>query len=314
MSLLDWYHSHGRKNLPWRQDASPYHIYISEIMLQQTQVKTVLDRYYFPFLETFPTLQDIANAPIEKVLKAWEGLGYYTRARNLHKAALTCSGKLPSTPEELLALSGIGQNTAHAILAFGHHQPYPLLEANIKRIIARLYALENPSEKELWQRAWDLLDTQYSFDYNQAMMDLGALVCTPKIPDCSHCPYTLTCRGKENPLLYPTPKIKKKVPTKKLYALVLKQEEKFGLIVRKEKLLGGLWGFTQRLEKPKDAQEVGRVTHTYSHFKLELTVLTCKDKTGTDGWFSPEEIKSLALSRVDLKILQLLEKDNYENI
>lgn len=307
MSLLEWYREHGRKNLPWRQDASPYHIYISEIMLQQTQVKTVLDRYYFPFLEMFPTLQDLANAPIDKVLKAWEGLGYYTRARNLHKAALTCRGELPNTSEKLLALCGIGQNTAHAILAFGYHQPYPLLEANIKRIIARLYALEKPNEKELWQRAWDLLDTEHSFDHNQAMMDLGALVCTPKSPDCSHCPYTLTCKGKETPLLYPTPKIKKKVPTKKLYALVLKKEEKFGLIVRKEKLLGGLWGFTQRLEKPKGSKEVGKVTHTYSHFKLELTVLTCNDITEVDGWFSKEEIMSLALSRVDIKILQLLE-------
>ena len=135
-AIQEWYATHGRKDLPWRNTKEPYHIYISEIMLQQTQVSTVLARYYFPFLKKFPTLSVLAKAPEVEVLKAWEGLGYYQRARNLHKAAKITAPQLPHTLEGLLALPGIGQNTAHAILAFAHHKPVPVLEANVKRVIA----------------------------------------------------------------------------------------------------------------------------------------------------------------------------------
>ncbi|MBY0354265.1 MAG: hypothetical protein K2Q12_00885, partial [Rickettsiales bacterium] len=138
-TIHDWYAAHGRHSLPWRLTRDPYAIYVSEIMLQQTQVATVLTRFYHPFLARFPTLQSLADASQEEVLKAWEGLGYYSRARNLHQAAKICAPTLPTTVEGLLELPGIGRNTAHAIAAFAYHQPVAVMEANVKRVLHRLH-------------------------------------------------------------------------------------------------------------------------------------------------------------------------------
>lgn len=180
--LHTWYRQHGRHHLPWRNTDDPYPIWLSEVMLQQTQVQTVLERFYFPFLERFPNIAALAAAEEQEVLKCWQGLGYYTRARNLHKAARIVQSTLPETVEALHQLPGIGRNTAHAIAAFAFRQPVAIMEANVKRILCRIFALEKPSEAELWQRATELLDTHNPFDYNQAMMDIGAGVCTPDAP------------------------------------------------------------------------------------------------------------------------------------
>ena len=182
--LHAWYEAHGRHDLPWRTTADPYAIYISEIMLQQTQVKTVLERFYFPFLKRFPTLQSLADAPQADVMKHWEGLGYYRRAANLHKAAKQAAPSMPDSVEGLLSLSGIGQNTAHAVAAFAYKLPVPVLEANVKRVVARIFALETPTPNQWWDAAWALLNTDNPFDYNQAMMDLGSAICTPKARAC----------------------------------------------------------------------------------------------------------------------------------
>ena len=187
-AIFEWYHINGRHDLPWRQTEDAYKIYLSEIMLQQTQVKTVLERFYFPFLKRFPTLESVAKAPLDDVLKAWEGLGYYTRAKNLHHTAMTCEKALPSSPEELGGLKGIGKSTAHAICAFAYKQALPILDANVKRVLCRFYGLECKDEKVLWQKAWELLDTKHPYEYNQAMMDIGSMVCTPKEPQCDRCP------------------------------------------------------------------------------------------------------------------------------
>jgi A/G-specific adenine glycosylase len=219
-ALARWYQTHGRHDLPWRTTDDPYHIWLSEVMLQQTQVATVRDRFYAPFLAKFPSVAALAAAPEAAVMKAWEGLGYYSRARNLHKAAKQVSGarcQVPALltktwnarPETLLSLPGIGRNTASAILAFAYHQPVAILEANVKRIIARVFALTQPNDAELWAGAEALLNRDEPFNYNQAMMDIGALICTPKNPNCNACPASSICKGKIAPEKYPTPKTKK---------------------------------------------------------------------------------------------------------
>lgn len=307
-AIFKWYQLYGRHDLPWRKTSDAYEIYISEIMLQQTQVKTVLERFYGPFLERFPTLKSIQEAPLDDVLKMWEGLGYYTRAKNIHHTALTCKGILPQNAEALEALKGIGKSTAHAICAFAHHQALPILDANIKRVLCRFCALEVKDEKILWQKAWELLNRHHPYEHNQALMDLGALVCTSKNPDCQHCPLHVECMGKEDYERYPLKVALKKSPLKKRYALVILRNQSLGLIQRKERLLHGLWGFIQSDCFPEDGRIIGAVQHTYSHFKLHLNVLITQEEHPVEGWFSAHNIHSIALSSVDLKILTLLKE------
>ncbi len=281
--LLSWYYTEGRKGLPWRETHDAYAIYISEIMLQQTQVATVLARFYHPFLEKFPTMVSLAEAKEETVMKAWQGLGYYQRARNLHRTAQHCvaqhGGQLPDSEEALLALPGIGKNTARAILCFGHRQEVAIMEANIKRVLSRFYALEAPSDTLLWERADDFLHHGESFDHNQAMMDLGAMVCTKTNPDCANCPLNFTCLGKSDPEYY-TPTISKKVPTKHFSILVhckapsphQNGEIQLAMAPRSTRLLQGMHSFVMQPKEnalPQDAVLLGHVQHAYSHFKVE---------------------------------------------
>lgn len=333
-ALSAWYQTHGRHDLPWRNTADPYRIWLSEVMLQQTQVSTVLARFYHPFLETFPTVESLAAAPREKVMKAWEGLGYYRRAGNLHEAAKRARRAMPRDVAGLLALPGIGQNTAHAIAAFAYHQPVAILEANVKRVVARVFALETPSTNELWTTAEMLLNHAHPFDHNQAMMDLGSMICTPKHPKCGECPAAIICAGKAAPESYPTPKAKKQVPTREVVILVREDAAgRYFLEARDAALLGGLYGFPQmpqavssrrksgsresssnseaglRSRVAPGMTELGTVTHIYSHFKLIGTVLHERvgAKTNSPDWHSRKEIAALPLSKLDHKVLALVE-------
>lgn len=322
--LHTWYETHGRHDLPWRTTSDPYHVWLSEVMLQQTQVATVLARFYHPFLNTFPTVQSLAAAPREKVMKAWEGLGYYRRAGFLHEAAKRAHNGLPTDVEGLRALPGIGKNTAHAIAAFAYKQPVAILEANVKRIVARIFALEKPSDNDLWAGAEMLLNNSEPFHYNQAMMDLGSAVCTPKHPGCPACPANAICQGKHAPETYPTPKAKKQIPTRQYHILVLQDAAgRIHLEQRGDALLGGLYGFPQvpittdlrypaREMQVEQWQALGNVVHVYSHFRLEGTVklgVLPKKKSG-GGWYFPEEIAALPLSGVDHKVLALVMQRN----
>lgn len=317
-ALGAWYAAHGRHDLPWRNTPDPYAIWVSEVMLQQTQVETVRTRFYAPFLARFPTLEALATAPREAVMKAWEGLGYYRRAGHLHEAAKRVVSEkslvvsknsrtaYDSRLTTLLALPGVGRNTAHAILAFGFHQPYAVMEANVKRVLARLFALEHPSDAELWQLAEALLNYAEPFNYNQAMMDLGAMLCTPKAPDCAACPAAFFCEGKTSPEHYPAKKLAKKVPTRRV-VIVVQRDAKGRLLLeqREDKLLGGLYGFVQiphpahdvrrplpqgevkkaaRNLSPRERSKtatpfwgegncIGHITHVYSHFRLQAEVV-----------------------------------------
>lgn len=306
-SLLQWYEKNGRHDLPWRTTDDPYHIYLSEIMLQQTQVKTVLERFYFPFLERFPTLADVATSELDDVLKKWEGLGYYTRARNLHNAARQCNGILPTNAHDLMQLSGIGRSTAHAIAAFAYREPLPILDANVKRILHRYFALSERNDKKLWEYAYRLFDTKHPFEYNQAMMDVGAIICLPKKPQCEQCPYEQWCEGKIEPLSYPEAKKKMLKPIRQRSIIVHQRNEKYALKQRHEKFLHGLWGFYET-EAIAYGEFRGHITQHYSHFTLEADVYVTDDEITEEGfeWFDLEEITQLSLSRADHKVVDLL--------
>ncbi len=302
--IRNWYQIEGRQELPWRNTDDPYHIYLSEVMLQQTQVKTVLERYYYPFLEKFPTLKALSEAPLDDVLKMWEGLGYYNRAKNLHKTA-TLVDELPCRIEELIQLPGIGKNTAHAIASFAFQQPVPIMEANVKRILCRLHKLETPTDKALWNIAYTLVDKVNPFDYNQAMMDIGATICTVTNPKCNICPLIDICKGKKEPTRYPTKK-KRVVPTREQNILIRIYEDKISLTQREGKFLHGLWGF-ESVEVPiSGAEYLDQVTHAYTHFKLICKVYAYhENRPGQTHYFSEAEIQKLAISKVDEKIVKL---------
>ncbi len=280
-------------------------------MLQQTQVSTVLARFYDPFLQKFPTVQALADAPREAVMKAWEGLGYYRRAGNLHEAAKLARAGMPRDIAGLLALPGIGQNTAHAVAAFAYHQPVAIMEANVKRIVARIFALSTPSDNALWQAAEMLLNRAEPFHYNQAMMDLGSLICLSKNPKCGACPANTICLGQSDPEHYPAPKAKKQVPVREVILLVREDAAgKLYLEKRDAALLGGLYGFPQLTTPAKKGWEkLGTVTHVYSHFKLIGNVMheRVASRSNSADWHSREEIAALPLSKVDHKALALVE-------
>jgi A/G-specific adenine glycosylase len=313
-AIRAWYGLHGRHDLPWRLTDDAYAIYVSEVMLQQTQVSTVLSRFYHPFLHKFPTLEALAAAPLEEVLKAWEGLGYYTRARNLHRAALATSPQLPHTVEGLQALSGIGRNTAHAIAAFAYRQPVAVMEANIRRVLHRFTASEQMSEKEAWEWAEALLDRDDPFTYNQAMMDVGAMVCTPRNPRCDVCPLAPWCMGKDAPEHYPAPRARKIIPLKRVRMVVFECDRQWYLPTRTSRFLGGLLGFPTyemgesialggTVFEPDQCEHMGDITHAYSHFRLfaEVVRVACSSevmkRTDAGAWVRPEALQNLALSR-----------------
>jgi A/G-specific adenine glycosylase len=251
--LLRWFKRNSR-DLPWRKTRDPYAIWISEIMLQQTQVDTVIP-YYRKFLKTFPAVKPLAGADLSKVLKLWEGLGYYSRARNLHRASRVIAekfhGSIPDNSKDLLSLPGIGRYTAGAILSIAHNKEAAILDGNVKRVLSRLFAVSgNPAEKEteeaLWQISEALVPEKSPGDFNQALMDLGSMVCTPRDPQCVKCPLRDDCTGTASgdPERYPSRKIRKAIPHIEAVAGVIMKDGK--VLVRQraaEGLLGGLWEF-----------------------------------------------------------------------
>lgn len=317
--LARWYEAHGRRELPWRNTRDAYAIYLSEAMLQQTQVKTVLERFYHPFLTRFPSLAALASADEKDVLHAWQGLGYYSRARNLHRAAQMANGKMPNTVEGLIALPGIGRNTAHAVAAFAYHLPVPVLEANVKRVVARIFALKVPNEKQLWEYAGQLLNRDSPFNYNQAMMDIGSMVCTRRMPDCPACPANNICQGKHDPEAYPAAKVKKGVPVRRHRIVVLQNAKgQYYATPRESRFLGGLYhfvelaedatsfAFKERIFALKNARMLGDIVQKYSHFTLEAQVFLLKiDGSGTH-WHGNNALRQLPFSNAEQKILQLL--------
>ena len=305
-AIQSWYTVHGRHDLPWRQTQDAYPIYLSEIMLQQTQVGTVLERFYFPFLERFPTLADVAVASEEAVLKAWEGLGYYTRARNLHATAKKTQGTLPQTSAELEQLPGIGRSTAAAIACFAYGEAVPILDANVRRILYRFFRRRTAKAPELWRMAERLFDPEHPYTYNQAMMDIGATICTPKSPHCARCPLQESCRGQVHPERYPIPRPKTVRPIRRRTLWVYTDGERYALHRNTTRLLGGLCGFVQT-EDDLRGKMLGKVIHHYSHFTLEAVVVLTDEHPDTPiELYTLGQIDTLPLSGADRKALAML--------
>ncbi|TWH64660.1 A/G-specific DNA-adenine glycosylase [Azomonas agilis] len=293
--VLDWFDQHGRKNLPWQQEITPYRVWVSEIMLQQTQVATVLD-YYQRFMATLPDLKALAEAPEDEVLHLWTGLGYYSRARNLHKTAHILmqqyEGNFPASVEQLEALPGIGRSTAGAIASIALGMRAPILDGNVKRVLSRHWAVEGyPGESAVARQLWDLAErltpTERVNHYTQAMMDLGATLCTRTKPSCLLCPVVASCKahilGREQD--FPTPKPRQTVPQKHVVMPLLVDAQGCILLYRRPStgLWGGLWslpeleslsalplwaqrhGITLGLQQP-----LAEISHRFSHFQLQI--------------------------------------------
>jgi A/G-specific adenine glycosylase len=278
-------------------------------MLQQTQVGTVLERFYCPFLERFPTLEDVAKAKEDAVLKAWEGLGYYTRARNLHATAKLTGGALPATAQELEALPGIGRSTAAAIACFAYGEAVPILDANVRRILYRFFRRRQADTKSLWRMAERLFEAMHPYEYNQAMMDIGSMICTPKSPKCTQCPLASHCRGRHDPERYPAPRPSKPKPIRKRTILIYTDGERYGLQKGSKRLLGGLYGFPQ-METEVTGEILGRVIHHYSHFTLDAMVVLSDERLVEVELYTPSQIEALPLSGADRKAVGLLEQAN----
>ncbi|RKZ77709.1 MAG: A/G-specific adenine glycosylase [Gammaproteobacteria bacterium] len=295
--LLDWFDLHGRKDLPWQQQTTPYHVWLSEIMLQQTQVKTVIP-FYQNFIQHYSDITSLANASIDDVLSLWTGLGYYARARNLHKAATIMftdyDGKMPNSLEELIALPGIGRSTAGAIMALAYHQYFPILDGNVKRVLARYKTVSGwpgnrAVEQLLWQHAEQLLPKLRIAHYIQAQMDLGATVCTRKKPNCGKCPLRSECMAFQqgNPEDYPSPKPKKAIPIRKTNWIVAQSQS--GEILLQQRPDSGIWGGLWCFPEVNTAEDIQYICeqqlnlntinislkphfrHVFSHFKLDIT-------------------------------------------
>ena len=326
--LLSWYADQGR-DLPWRRTRDPYAIWISEVMLQQTQVKTVIP-YYERWLKEFPTVEQLAAAPQQQVLKQWEGLGYYARARNLHRAAQQIvaeyGGRFPQTVDEVIALKGIGRTTAGGILSAAFNQPVAILDGNVKRVLARLVALPAVPSKaltQLWQLSEQILDSQRPRDFNQAMMDLGATLCTRHNPVCLLCPWRPYCAAYNQNAVsgFPMTEPRKPLPHKRIGVAVITDDQGNILIDRRkqEGLLGGLWEFPGGKIEPNETVEdcvsreikeeldieilVGShlitIEHTYTHFKVTLNVFNCKHLSGDPKPLESDEVKWVTLDEID---------------
>lgn len=327
-SLLQWYAQAGRQ-LPWRNIDEPYAIWVSEMMLQQTQVKTVIP-YYQRWLRQFPGVVDLAAADQQTVLKAWEGLGYYARARNLHRAAQQMveqhQGQIPADFDAIVALPGIGRTTAGGILSSAFNLPYAILDGNVKRVLARLVALSVPPAKALnvlWQVSETLLDHSHPRDFNQALMDLGATLCTRRQPNCDRCPWQRHCRAYNLNVQseLPMSDTKAPLPHKQIGVAVIWNDQQEILIDRRkqEGLLGGLWEFPGGKIEPKEtieacirreiAEELGieiavgdrlcTITHAYSHFKVTLNVHHCTHLRGEPQPIECDEIRWVTLETID---------------
>lgn len=336
--VLAWFDDHGRKDLPWQRDTSPYRVWLSEIMLQQTQVKTVIP-YYERFTEAFPDVHALAAAPQDEVLHLWTGLGYYARARNLHKAAKKVSeelgGEFPDTVDGLCELPGVGRSTAGAIVSIAFQQRASILDGNVKRVLARYHRVEGwpgqtPVHNRLWEIAEHYTPHERCPDYTQAMMDLGATLCTRSAPACTACPLTEDCeaRAAGDPLAYPGKKPKKALPVKSTHFLIARAPS--GELCLEQRpatgIWGGLWCFPEidseatardhsidRWGKaPKALSTLPAFRHTFSHYHLDITPVLVELEDAPTGvvegsaqlWYNVRKPAQVGLAAPVAKLLQ----------
>ena len=343
-ALTAWY-DRSRRKLPWRETRNPYAIWVSEVMLQQTQVKTVVP-YFLEFMAAHPTVEDLAGADLAAILKSWEGLGYYARARNLHKAAkivaTDMAGRIPDDYRTFKSLPGVGDYIASAVLSIAFGLPFAVVDGNVKRVLSRLFTLDTPvnapgAHREFQGFSDRLLLRQDPGTFNQALMELGALVCTPRNPDCTSCPLAANCRAFSKNLTnrFPVRVKRKKVPTYPIAVGIVQKANRVLITRRKlDGLLGGLWEFPGGKVNPGETpdracareirEETGldvrvdtqltRVRHAYTHFKIEMDVFYCTFTGGQvalDGpidhaWVEPESLSDYAFPRANLKFIPMI--------
>ncbi len=339
--LLAWFARHAR-DLPWRRERTPYRVWVAEVMLQQTQVEKVRE-YYERFLARFPTLAALAAAPLEEVLKQWEGLGYYSRARALHRAAQEVvaryNGELPADVDALRRLPGIGAYTAGAVASIAFGIPAPAVDGNVRRVFGRVLALAAPSATDLEAavRAWLPDDAPGAF--TEALMELGATLCRPRAPQCLLCPWRDLCHAQMlgRPEAFPAPRPRKAIPHYDVVAAVTRRDDGRVLVARRREddMLGGLWEFPggkrEDGETLPDAlrrelwEELGievavdeqliAVEHAYTHFRITLYAFACRLVAGEPQcldcdafrWATLEELAALPMSAADRKITAILQ-------
>ena len=336
--LITWQKIHGRHDLPWQNTTDPYAIWVSEIMLQQTQVTAVIG-YYAKFMARFPTISALANATQDEVLQHWSGLGYYSRARNLHHAAQTIvdehDGVFPQDFDTIQTLSGIGRSTAAAIASFAFHQVQTILDGNVKRVLTRHFAISGwPStpkvEKSLWLLAEKLLPQSDMVAYTQGLMDLGATICTRSKPKCTLCPLNDSCLAREQNLtsVLPTSKPKKSIPEKNTTMLILRQGNEVMLVKRPPTgIWGGLWSlpiiendieFDQICQSLKliSKTESMQILHSFTHFTWILTAQIFKVEaeekeyllSELDGeWLSPQKATQMGIPTAMKKLISAVD-------
>ncbi|MEW9572322.1 A/G-specific adenine glycosylase [Rhodanobacter sp. Si-c] len=338
-ALLAWFDRHGRHDLPWQHPRDAYRVWLSEIMLQQTQVTTVAG-YFERFVAALPGLRALAAAPEDQVLALWSGLGYYRRARFLHRAAQLCvehhDGELPRDFDALAALPGIGRSTAGAILAQAHGLRFPILDGNVKRVLARYHGIhgypgERAVEKQLWQHADTHTPAARTADYTQAIMDLGATVCTRTRPCCAACPLAADCVARRDGLtaVLPGAKPAKTIPVRETVMLVLRDARGRVLLERRgpQGVWSGLWSLPEagghdeawrrarQHARIDDAQSLAPFTHVFSHYKLRIEPLLFDGATAPHGiadnpglrWCGVDELAALGLPAPVRKLLEQLE-------
>jgi len=296
--LLAWYEIQGRHELPWRNTDNMYHIYLSEIMLQQTQVNRVRDEYYPQFLEKFPSLQALANASQDEVLAAWSGLGYYSRARNLQKTAQSVGDTLPKMQEELIKLPGIGRYTASAICSFGHKQNIPVVDTNIARVIKRFFALLNPKDALIWKNATDFVNAKEPRDHNLALMDLGSLICLPKNPKCDACPLSKECQGKEEPELYTKTKKKEYESLELFYGVYIKNDQ-IALQISQERMYKDMLILPS--VDPIEEDFLGSFKHSYTKYRLSVNLYKIDLLEGEFVWVDLKQLENAPISSLTKK-------------
>ncbi len=342
-AILYWFDQYGRHDLPWQKNPTPYRVWVSEIMLQQTQVATVLP-YYARFLKSFPSVESLAEADIDQVLHHWSGLGYYARGRNLHKAAQQIvsehHGEFPTTFDQIVALPGIGRSTAGAILSLSMQQRFPILDGNVKRVLTRFNAIEGwpgqtKIEEKLWKIAKQNTPERNVDSYTQAIMDLGATVCTRSKPKCQNCPVEKDClaRKSDRQKDFPYSKPKKSLPTKEKIFLILKNDQNEILLEKRPPsgIWGGLWSLPECAHdsdlknicqqrfglKISNLEKLQIMRHTFSHFHLEITPIIAEIKNNTmmimepkqTLWYNFDQIKNIGLAAPVTSLLKKLEKD-----
>ena len=324
--LLAWFDKHGRHNLPWQYPRTPYRVWVAEIMLQQTQVATVIP-YYDRFIERFSDLPTLARAHADEVMALWAGLGYYSRARNLQKAAQVClhnyAGKLPTDFAQLLELPGIGRSTAAAILAQAHGQRHPILDGNVKRVLARHEGISGwPGKSSVASKLWSASDkytpNERLADYTQGIMDLGATVCKRSQPACDDCPLNKSCyaakHGKQ--AMFPGKRAKKALPHRETW-VVLQQDQQGRLLLERRPpsgIWGGLWCLPMRedLTPENGIATSAPVLHTFSHFRLSIRPVMIREATIADHeqrWCSADDVVTLGLPRPIARIIEQFFED-----